>query len=116
MNKTEFRKLIREEISKVLKEEESFGDQIEKEIAAKILADKRAFQAWAKAAAAKKKVEISFQGPMLVTAAINALYRAGVLNDKLLTKWQSAPVDSKEGQLYSGLAALIATTMKPGIR
>ena len=96
--------------------EESFGDQIEKEIAAKILADKRAFQAWAKAAAAKKKVLISFQGPMLVRVALNELYRAGILNDELIDKWQAAPADSKEGQLFSGLTALFATTIKPGIR
>ena len=96
--------------------EESFGDQIEKEIAAKILADKRAFQAWAKSAAAKKKVLISFQGPMLVRVALNELYRTGILNDELIDKWKSAPADSTEGQLYSGLTALFASTMKPGIR
>ena len=31
-------------------------------------------------------------------------------------QWQAASADSKEGQLYSGLTALIATTLKPGIR
>lgn len=116
MKTQELRKIIREEISKVLKEEESYGDQIEKEIVANVLADKRAFQAWAKAEAAKKKLEISFQGPMLIRVALNELYRAGVLNDELLRKWESAPVDSKDRQLYDGLVALFASTMKPGIR
>jgi len=111
MTKTEFRQLIREELRKVLKEEESFGDQIEKEMSAKILADKRAFQAWAKAAAAKKKVDISFQGPILIRVALNALYNADILTHRVITKWQSAPADSKEGQLLSGLTALaIAAT------
>ena len=104
--KQDFKKIIREEVRKALKEEASFGDQIEKEMSAKILADKRAFQAWAKAGAAKKKVYISFQGPMLIRAALTALYNADILTDKVISKWQSAPADSKEGQLFSGLTAL----------
>ena len=70
MKASEFRKLIREEIRKVIKEEESFGDDIAKQIQAERLAQQRKFIAWAKAAAAKKsrKVMLSIGGVFIQTS------------------------------------------------
>ena len=116
MKKQELRDLIREEIHKVLNEDESFGDMvasnIEKQIRADILKKRRAFMAWAKNAAKKKRTTISFQGPTMIWAALRALERIDVLNQRLLDKWESSPAGSPERDLYDGLESFATQGMK----
>lgn len=115
MKVSEFKKLIREEIRKVLTEDESFGDivtsGIEKQIRADILSKRRAFMAWAKDAAKNKGTTISFQGPTMVWAALSKLSRIGVINQQLVDKWKSSPAGSTDRDLYDGLESFASQGM-----
>ena len=107
MKASEFRKLIREEIAKVLREEDSFGDDIAKQIQAERLAQQRKFIAWAKQAAAKQNTSLNFNGDAMVTVSINKLDTMGILTQSLLDRWKAAPAGSKENNLWHGLTALL---------
>lgn len=116
MKKQELRDLIREEIHKVLSEDESFGDMvasdIEKQIKADILEKRRAFMAWAKNAAKERNMTISFQGPTLIQAGLSSLARKGIINKQLVDGWKSSPEGSAERSLYDGLESFILQGMK----
>ena len=107
MKITEFRKLIREEVRKVIKEEESFGDDIAKQIQAERLAQQRKFIAWAKATAAKQNTKLNFNGDAMVTVSISKLQRKNMLTKDLLDKWKAAPGGSEENDLWQGLTVLL---------
>ena len=108
MKITEFRKLIREEVRKIIKEEESFGDDIAKQIQAERLAQQRKFIAWAKATAAKKNIKsLSFQGDSMVYVSLSKLQRKGLLTKELVDGWKDAAEGSVENDLYQGLTVLL---------
>lgn len=107
MKASEFRKLIREEVRKVIKEEESFGDDIAKQIQAERLAQQRKFIAWAKATAAKQNTKLNFNGDAMVTVSISKLQRKNMLTKDLLDKWKAAPDGSEENDLWQGLTVLL---------
>ncbi len=108
MKTTELRKLIREEIRKVIKEEDSFGDDIAKQIQVERLAQQRKFIAWAKATAAKKNIKsLSFQGDAMVTVSLSKLQRKNILTKELVDKWKAAAEGSMENDLYQGLSVLL---------
>ena len=107
MKITEFRKLIREEVRKVIKEEESFGDDIANQIQAERLAQQRKFIAWAKATAAKQNTKLNFNGDAMVTVSISKLQRKNMLTKDLLDKWKAAPEGSEENNLWQGLTVLL---------
>ena len=107
MKASEFRKLIREEIRKVIKEEESFGDDIAKQIQAERLAQQRKFIAWAKATAAKQNVGLNFNGDAMVTVSLNKLERKNMVTGEMLDKWKAAPEGSEENDLWQGLTVLL---------
>ena len=107
MKISEFRKLIREEIRKVVNEEESFGSDIVKQIQAERLAQQRKFIAWAKAAAAKKNINLNFNGDSMVTVSMSKLQKNDMLTSELLDKWKNAPEGSEENDLWQGLTVLL---------
>ena len=116
MKASELKQLIREEIHKALNEDESFGDMvasnIEKQIRADILEKRQAFMAWAKDAAKKRNMTISFQGPTLIQAGLSSLARKGIINKQLVDGWKSSPEGSAERGLYDGLESFILQGMK----
>ena len=107
MKITEFRKLIREEVRKVIKEEESFGDDIAKQIQAERLAQQRKFIAWAKATAAKQNTKLNFNGDAMVTVSLSKLETKGMVTREMLDKWKAAPEGSEENDLWQGLTVLL---------
>lgn len=107
MKLTEFKKLIREEIKKALKEEDSFGDDIAKQIQAERLAQQRKFIAWAKQTAAKQNTSLNFNGDAMVTVSMNKLQRKGMLTHDMIEKWKTAPEGSEENDLFQGLSVLL---------
>ena len=107
MKVSQLRQLIREETSKVLKEENSFGDDIAKQIQAERLAQQRKFIAWAKKAAEKQNTSLTFNGDAMVTVSINKLDKKGILTQSLLDKWKAAPAGSEQNDLWHGLTALL---------
>ena len=107
MKISEFRKLIREEIRKVLKEEDSFGDEIAKQIQAERLAQQRKFIAWAKATAAKQNTKLNFNGDAMVTVSLSKLEKKNMVNREMLDKWKAAPEGSEENDLWQGLTVLL---------
>jgi len=107
MNKSELQKLIREEVRKVLKEEESFGDDIAKQIQAERLAQQRKFIAWAKATAAKQNTKLNFNGDAMVTVSLSKLEKKNMVNREMLDKWKAAPEGSEENDLWQGLTVLL---------
>jgi len=107
MKTQEFRKLIREEVRKALKEEDSFGDEIAKQIQAERLAQQRKFIAWAKQAAAKQNTSLNFNGDAMVTVSMSKLERKGILTLELVEKWKAAPEGSAENDLWQGLTVLL---------
>jgi len=107
MNKSELQKLIREEVRKVLKEEESFGDDIAKQIQAERLAQQRKFIAWAKATAAKQNTKLDFNGDAMVTVSLSKLEKKNMVNREMLDKWKAAPEGSEENDLWQGLTVLL---------
>lgn len=106
MKASEFRKLIREEIRKVIKEE-SFGDDIAKQIQAERLAQQRKFIAWAKATAAKQNTKLNFNGDAMVTVSLNKLESKNMVTGAMLDKWKAAPEGSEENDLWQGLTVLL---------
>ena len=107
MKTQEFRKLIREEVRKALKEEDSFGDTIAKQIQAERLAQQRKFIAWAKQAAAKQNTNLNFNGDAMVTVSMSKLESKGILTLELVEKWKAAPEGSAENDLWQGLTVLL---------
>ena len=107
MKAFEFRKLIREEIRKVIKEEESFGDVIAKEIQAKRLAQQRKFIAWAKTTAAEQNTKLNFNGDAMVTVSLSKLEKKNMITPEMIDKWKAAPEDSEENDLWQGLTVLL---------
>lgn len=107
MKITEFRKLIREEVHKVLNEADDFASNIEKQIVADRLAQQRAFIAWAKSEASKQNIKLNFNGDALVTVSLSKLESKGILTRELLEKWKAASEGSKENNLYQGLSVLV---------
>ena len=107
MKASEFRKLIREEIRRVIKEEESFGDDIAKQIQAERLAQQRKFIVWAKATAAKQNIKLNFNGDAMVTVSLSKLQRKNMLTKDLLDKWKAAKEGSEENDLWQGLTVLV---------
>ena len=107
MKAFEFRKLIREEIKRVIKEEESFGDDIAKQIQAERLAQQRKFIAWAKATAAKQNTKLNFNGDAMVTVSLSKLEKKNMVNREMLDKWKAAPEGSEENDLWQGLTVLL---------
>jgi hypothetical protein len=107
MKTSEFRKLIREEIKNVLKEEDSFGDDIAKQIQAERLAQQRKFIAWAKATAAKQNTKLNFNGDAMVTVSLSKLEKKNMVNREMLDKWKAAPEGSEENDLWQGLTVLL---------
>jgi hypothetical protein len=107
MKISEFRKLIREEVRKVFKEEESFGDDIAKQIQAERLAQQRKFIAWAKASAAKQNISLNFNGDTLVTASLHKLEGKNILTREMVDEWKAAPEGSEKNDLWQGLSVLV---------
>jgi len=107
MKVSEFRKLIREEVKKIIKEEESFGDDIAKQIQAERLAKQRKFIAWAKATAAKQNTKLNFNGDAMVTVSLSKLEKKNMVNREMLDKWKAAPEGSEENDLWQGLTVLL---------
>ena len=103
MKTSEFRKLIREEVRKVLKEEDSFGSEVEKKLKEDQLRLQRMFIAWAKEEAKKQNVSLNFNGDAMVTVSLNKLERINVLTPELVKKWVS-----EENELLDGLKALLS--------
>ena len=109
MKVSEFRKLIREEISKALNEAEGdIGseviDKIVKKMSKEVLDAKRAFQDWAKSEAAKKNFSIpGLRGSDMISATLGKLGRKNILNPELVKKWKQASPDSPEGKILKGL-------------
>ena len=111
MKITEFRKLIREEVRKVIKVQESFGDDVADDIAKQIqaerLAQQRKFIAWAKATAAKQNTRLNFNGDAMVTVSMSKLADKGMITREMIDKWKAAPEDSEENNLWQGLSVLL---------
>ena len=103
MKVLELRKLIREEVRKVLKEEDSFGSEVEKKLKEDQLRLQRMFIAWAKEEAKKQNVSLNFNGDAMVTVSLNKLERINVLTPELVKKWVS-----EENELLDGLKALLS--------
>ena len=93
--------------SKIIKEEESFGDDIAKQIQADRLAQQRKFIAWAKATAAKQNIKLNFNGDAMVTVSLSKLERKNMLTKDLLDKWKAAKEGSEENDLWQGLTVLV---------
>lgn len=106
MKISEFKKLIREEVSKILKEEDNFSSDILKNLQAERTAQQRKFIAWAKAQAAKQNVRLNFNGDSMVTASISKLERYNILTPELMEKWKNAPEGSAENDLWEGLSVV----------
>ena len=111
MKTSELRQIIKEEVRKVLKEEDSFGSEIEKIIKEDQLRLQRMFIAWAKAEAKKQNMSLNFNGDAMVTVSLSKLERKGILTPELLKKWKSS-----NNELLDGLAALLSryTTLRSG--
>jgi hypothetical protein len=105
MKAQELKQLIREEVSKILTENDSFGDEVIKRIQAERLAQQRNFIKWAKKAAGN--MSLNFNGDSLVTVSINKLFRKGILTPEVIQKWEQAPEGSEENELFQGLSALL---------
>jgi len=107
MKITEFRKLIREEVRKMVKEDDSFGDSVVKQIQAERLAQQRKFIAWAKKTAAKQNTSLNFNGDAMATVSMSKLERKGMITREMLDKWKAAPEGTEENDLWQGLSVLL---------